>query len=125
MKGKEKDKKGKREDKEDDLRMMQKMRRRPVDFCMVLINSAGREYRVRLGDYLRLQPPIRPQVFKSGLFHEDPESEVILQYVAIPLDAFLNAEQKHLRVQDIRRIRFEFDAERKGSVLIDQLGFAR
>ena len=112
--------KGDKEDKEDKEEDEEPV---PVDFNIVLSDSAGREFRVRLGDHLKLQPPIKPQVFKSGLFHDDPESEVILQYIAIPLEAFLNAQEENICVQAIRSIRFEFDAEKKGSVIIDQLGF--
>jgi dienelactone hydrolase len=118
----------------------------PVDFCIVLTDGSGREFKVRLGDHLMLQPPIKPQVFKSGLFSDDAESEVVLQYVAIPLEAFqpspeeplaeqeeqlleqeehLPGQEEHISVEQIRSIRFVFDAEKKGSVIIDQLGFAR
>jgi hypothetical protein len=97
----------------------------PVDFCMVLTDGSGKEYKVRLGDHLMLQPPIKPQVFKSGLFFDDAESEVVLQYVAIPVGAFLSDQEEQITVEEIRSIRFVFDAEQKGSVIIDQLGFAR
>jgi hypothetical protein len=96
----------------------------PVDFRMVLTDHSGREFQAKLGDHLMLQPPIKPQVFKSGLFHEDAESEVVLQYVAIPVEAFTEQEE-HISVEEIRSIRFVFDAKKKGSVIIDQLGFAR
>ena len=118
----------------------------PIDFCIVLTDGSGREFKVRLGDYLMLQPPIKPQVFKSGLFSDDAESEVVLQYVAIPVEAFrlvheehvhgqeehltgqeehLNWQEEYISADEIRSIRFVFDAEKKGSVIIDQLGFAR
>ena len=112
-------------DKDDDGDKEEDEEAVPIDFCIVLSDSAGREFRVRLGDYLLLQPAIKARVFKSGLFHDDAESEVILQYVAIPLEAFLNAQKQAIGVQEIRSIRFEFDAEKKGSVIIDQLGFAK
>jgi len=97
----------------------------PVDFCMVLTDGSGKEYKVRLGDYLMLQLPIKPQVYKSGLFSDDAESEVVLQYVAIPVEAFLSDQEEQISVEEIRSIRFVFDAKQKGSVIIDQLGFAR
>ena len=39
---------------------------------------------MKLGDYLKLQPPLKAQVFKSGIFNRDADSEVILQYIALP-----------------------------------------
>lgn len=95
----------------------------PVDFCIVLTDGAGEEFQLRLGDYLMLQPAIKPQVFKSGILHDDPDSEVVFQYVALPLSGFLNEQKASIRAEEIRSVRFVFDAEKKGSVLIDQLGF--
>jgi len=97
----------------------------PVDFCIVLSNAAGEEFQLRLGDYLMLQPAIKARVFKSGILHDDPDSEVVLQYIALPVKDFLNEEKASIRVEEIRTVRFVFDAEKKGSVLIDQLGFTR
>ena len=58
----------------------------PVNFTIVLSDSTGLEYRVKLGDFQNLQPAIKPQVFKSRLFWEDDESEVTLQYVYLPIN---------------------------------------
>jgi dienelactone hydrolase len=97
----------------------------PVDFSICMTDAFGKEYRVKLGQYQKLQPPIKPEVFKSRLFWDDPESEVILQYVSIPLEAFKDEEHKSIVVTEIRSIRFEFDAEKKGAVILDQIGFTR
>jgi Cutinase len=97
----------------------------PVDFSIVLSDTLGREYPVKLGDYHVLQPALKPMVFKSRLFWEDPESEVVLQYVAIPLEAFKNKEVRAISAGAIRSISFVFDAEKKGTVLLDQIGFSR
>ena len=97
----------------------------PVDFSICMTDAFGKKYRVKLGDYQKLQPPIKPEVFKSRLFWDDPESEVILQYVSIPLEAFKDAENNCIVATEIRSIRFEFDAEKKGTVILDQIGFTR
>jgi hypothetical protein len=97
----------------------------PIDFSIVLSDKAGVAYTVRLGDYLKLQPAIKPEVFKSRLFWNDPESEVILQYVSIPLEGIRNEEDRAILPGAISSITFVFDAEEKGTVLLDQLGFSR
>jgi hypothetical protein len=97
----------------------------PVDFSIVFTDSSGTEYRVRLTDFQYLQPAIKPQVFKSKLFWEDPESEVILQYVSLPLENIRNSEGFAVSAGAIRSICFVFDAEKKGTVVMDQLGFSR
>jgi len=97
----------------------------PVDFTIVLTDTIGLEYRVRLGDFQNLQPAIKPEVFKSRLFWEDPESEVILQYVYLPIDKIKSSAGKAISAGAIRSICFVFDAEKEGTLLLDQLGFAR
>ncbi len=54
---KEEDAKKKKESEEEDDPV-------PVDFTIVLTDSIGLEYRVKLGDFQNLQPAIKPQVFK-------------------------------------------------------------
>jgi hypothetical protein len=97
----------------------------PVDFCLVFTDTSGLEYRVRLTDFQYLQPAIKPQVFKSKLFTEDAESEVILQYVSIPFEKAGNSSDTPLSAGALSSITFIFDAEKKGTVLLDQIGFAR
>ena len=97
----------------------------PLDFSLVLTDSSGLEYRAALTDFQYLQPAIKPQVFKSKLFWEDQESEVILQYVSLPLDRIKSDAGEAVSAGAIRSIRFVFDGEEKGTVIIDQLGFSR
>ena len=97
----------------------------PVDFTLVLTDTSGLEYRVKLGDFQKLQPAIKPPVFKSRMFTEDPESEVIPQYCYLPLDGFRNSMDEALTAGAIRSICFVFDAEEKGTIYMDQLGFTR
>jgi hypothetical protein len=111
------DKEGKVDEEEDEAR--------PMDFSLVLTDRDSVSYRVNLADYQRLQPPIKPEVYKTRLFWEDPESEVILQYVAIPLEGFLSDSGMHIVAGEIRGIHFEFDQGEKGAVILDQIGFSR
>ena len=97
----------------------------PVDLTLVLRDTSGLEYRVALGDFQYLQPAIKPQVFKSKLFWEDPESEVVLQYVHLPLEMIRNNQGISVSAGAIRSICFVFDAGKKGTLLLDQLGFSR
>jgi len=96
----------------------------PIDFSIVLSDTTGVEYTVRLGDYLKLQPAIKPEIFKSRLFWTDDESEVILQYVSIPLDGIKMEDDRAISAGAISSISFIFDAEKKGTLLLDQLGFS-
>ncbi len=97
----------------------------PVDFMLVLTDTIGLEYRLKLGDFQYLQPPIKPTVFKSKLFWEDAESEVTLQYVYLPLKNIKSISGRAVSAEAIRSISFVFDAEKEGTLLLDQLGFSR
>jgi hypothetical protein len=97
----------------------------PLDFMLVLTDTSGMEYRARLGDFQKLQPAIKPEVFKSRLFWEDPESEVIPQYVSLPLNRIHNTEGEGISAGAIASISFVFDDEHKGTILLDQLGFTQ
>ncbi len=96
-----------------------------MDFIVVLTDTSGLEYRVRLGDFQNLQPAIKPEIFKSRLFWEDAESEVILQYVSLPLGKIKSSAGKPVSAGAIRSVGFIFDAEKNGTVLLDQVGFSR
>ncbi len=97
----------------------------PIDFSIVLTDTAGVAYTVRMGDYLKLQPALKPVIFKSRLFWDDPESEVVLQYVSIPLEQVKDSLDHAVSAAAISSITFLFDAGKKGTLLLDQLGFAR
>jgi hypothetical protein len=97
----------------------------PVDFIVVITDTSGLEYRVRLGDFQNLQPAIKPEIFKSRLFWEDAESEVVLQYVSLPLGKIKSSAGKPVSAGAIRSVGFIFDAEKEGTIILDQLGFAR
>lgn len=95
----------------------------PIDFTIVLTDTSTTEYRVKVGDFQKLQVPIKPKVYKSRLFWKDPESEVVLQYITIPMEAFRSADHAGIPGEAIHSIRFEFDGEKKGSIILDQIGF--
>ncbi len=113
-----KEKDAKEEDSEDEDEV-------PVEFSIVFTDTSGVEYRVKLTDFQYIQPAIKPQVVKSKLFTEDAESEVILQYVSIPFENIRNSSDIPLSATALSSISFIFDAEEKGTVLLDQIGFAR
>jgi hypothetical protein len=112
--GEKKEKGGAKEDEDPE----------PIDFKIVLTDTAGLEFRLNPGDYQMLQPAIKPPVFKARLFWEDPESEVIQQYVSLPLAEFRSSSGNAVPAGAIRSISFVFDAEEKGTLLLDQVGFS-
>lgn len=97
----------------------------PIDFTIVFTDSSGVEYSVRIGDFQKLQPPIKPEIYKSRLFWDDPESEVTVQYVSIPIRKIKKSTGQPVSAGAIHSICFIFDAEEKGTVLLDQIGFSR
>lgn len=97
----------------------------PINFTIVFTDRSGVEYCVKLGDFQMLQPPIKPEIYKSRLFWDDPESEVTVQYVSIPFKKIKKSNGLPVSADAIHSICFIFDAEEKGTVLLDQIGFSR
>ena len=119
-KDKSRDKEEKIRDDEDEDK-----EKEPYDFTVLLMDEKGEDFKVKVGNYQKLQPPLKPEVFKSRLFWKDPESEVVQQYVALPLEGFVSDSGGHLPASEISSITFVFDEGEKGSVILDQIGFSR
>lgn len=111
-------------DSEDDTDTVDDEDPVPVDFTLELTDTLGIKYELRLGEFQILQPAIKPEVYKSRLFLDEPESEVVFQYVSLPLNEFKDKQDKCISAGAIRSITFIFSAEKKGTVLLDQIGFA-
>ncbi len=124
-KKKEQDKAKRKDERDRDDGKEEEEEPLPVDFTITLTDMGGAEFRIKVSDYQKIQPPVKPEVFKSKLFWDDPESEVILQYVLIPLDAFMDERRNRITASEIRSISFEFDSEKKGAVILDQIGFSK
>ncbi len=96
--------------------------RQPLDLTVVLEDAQGRAAKVRLGDYLLVQPQLRAQLYKAKPFERDAPSEPVPQSYVIPLADFVEAGAGFDPAQ-VQRIRFVFDRTPRGSVVLDGVGF--
>jgi dienelactone hydrolase len=99
----------------------------PIDLSIEVVDAAGTTARVTLSDYGAVRRPLESWVLRR----RDVErsrfgrlSEIVLQSYTIPLDDFRRAAPG-LDVSALRAVRFVFDIAPAGTVLIDDIGFAR
>jgi hypothetical protein len=79
---------------------------------------------VKTTDYLSLAPPMRVQYMKNAALNEESyesEWEAVLQHAELPLSLFA-ATNNALDLSAIAKIRFRFDQEPEGVVILDNIG---
>lgn len=96
----------------------------PLDFTIELTDAAGRMARLPLATFSLLQPQLKVDVAKSGLFDSDEKSEIVFQTFVFPLNSFL-VHNPDLELSELRRIRLVFDRSPRGAVVLDNVGFRR
>jgi hypothetical protein len=99
----------------------------PVDLSIEVEDAAGNKAKVALSRYGAIRRPLESYILRRRDIEEDRYgslSEIVLQAYAIPLTDFATIEPR-LDVARLTRIRFLFDRAPAGTVLIDDVGFAR
>jgi hypothetical protein len=96
--------------------------RQPLDLSIFLKDARGVEARVRLGDYLLVQPQLEARLYKARPFERDAPSEPFLQSYVIPLEDFAEANLG-FDPERVAQIRFVFDRTERGSIVLDAVGF--
>ena len=85
-------------------------------FSVLLEMRDSSEQRIRVEDYLRLQPPLGPEVFKTGWFRKDPGAEMMMQYVALEIE--------NLDLAALKALVFEFKPGTRGELWLDRIAFS-
>lgn len=94
----------------------------PLDFSVILVDTKGDSAIVHVADVCPVQPPITPRILKSDLFSFHPTSEIIPQFVYLPLDRFSGLDGT-FRSDSVLTLQFVFDRTEKGLIMIDDIGF--
>ena len=112
------------EDPQDDLEEEnpEEDKPRPVDWTIVVKDSAGIESRIPLSRYGVLYPQIREDTRRASIFYSVERSEPQFRYYAIPVSDFALAAPE-FDSQHVAELRFDFDLSSKGVILVDDVGF--
>ena len=97
------------------------------DFTVELEDAAGQVARVLASDYMSIAPPLRVQYLKPRRLNDseyNSDWEPVLQTVDVPLVAFTGANPD-LQLETARVLRFRFDQQPEGIVIMDNIGSRR
>ncbi len=92
----------------------------PVDFSICLVDSEGDSAIVTMGRYRLIQPPLHTRVYKSDLFTNQSDTEVIPQYCQLPLAAFEAANPDFTR-SGVTKMIWIFDRTGQGVIMLDNI----
>lgn len=96
----------------------------PLDFTIVLTDEAGAEVSFLLSEFSHLQRQIKSRVLKLDFLDDNDHSENIFQTFFFDLET-LGASNSDFDASMLKQIRFEFDQNEKGVVILDQLGLTK
>lgn len=99
----------------------------PLDLSVELVDAAGHVARLPLSRYGAIRRPLEMNVLRRPGWDKRrfrTMYELVLQSYALPLSDFV-AENPALDPGTLRQVRFVFDRSDAGTVVVDEIGFAR
>ncbi|MHA7130480.1 hypothetical protein [Algoriphagus namhaensis] len=95
----------------------------PLNFTIVLQDGAGAEVSFLLSEFSHLQRQIKSRVLKLDFLDGEDHAESIFQTFRFDLKQ-LSLRNPQFDLATLREIRFEFDQNESGVVILDQVGLA-
>lgn len=95
----------------------------PLDWTVVLIDTAGVEARVPLSRDQVLYPQIKGQTRRFPEIDGGKMAEVVMRRYRLPLADFAAANPR-LDLARLKAVRFDFDRSRRGAIALDNVGVA-
>ncbi len=93
----------------------------PLDWTIVLTDSAGEEASLPLSHDLPLYPQLKARTRRASFMEEIAESEALLRHYSFDLGDFLEVNPNFSPAQ-LSEIRFVFDKSERGAVILDDVG---
>ncbi|EAZ81797.1 alpha/beta hydrolase family protein [Algoriphagus machipongonensis] len=97
---------------------------KPLDLSILLVDSLGNEVKFLLSDFSALQRQVKVQILKTDFLENDGTSEIVFQKFAFELQAF-RSKNPAFESSKLKRIRFIFDQNEKGVVVMNHIGFMK
>ncbi len=95
----------------------------PLDWAIVLTDAAGEEARLAFSHDSPLYQQVKAYTRRIPDLESGSASEVVMRRFEFPLKAFVEANAA-LDLSAVVEIRFQFDLSKRGSIVIDDIGFA-
>jgi dienelactone hydrolase len=96
----------------------------PLDFTIILSDSTGEKLTFLLSDFSHLQRQIKSRVMKIDFLDKNDHSENIFQTFFFDLEK-LSVLNPKFRSTSLLEIRFDFDQNESGVIILDQLGITK
>jgi dienelactone hydrolase len=96
----------------------------PLDFNIILTDSNGEKISFLLSEFSHLQRQIKSRMLKIDFLDDNDHSENIFQTFSFDLEK-LGALNLNFRSASLREIRFDFNQNEKGVIIMDKLGIAK
>jgi dienelactone hydrolase len=96
----------------------------PLDFSITLTDSNGEKISFLLSEFSHLQRQIKSRVLKIDFLDDNDHSENIFQTFFFDLEK-LNVLNEKFQPTSLFEIRFDFDQNEKGVIILDQLGITK
>jgi dienelactone hydrolase len=96
----------------------------PLDFTIILTDQSGAEISFLLSEFSHLQRQIKSRVLKLDFLDKKDHSENIFQTFTFDLEK-LKSKNPNFSPQSLHEIRFQFDQNESGVIILDQLGFSK
>jgi hypothetical protein len=93
----------------------------PLDFSITLTDSSGEKISFLLSEFSHLQRQIKSRVLKIDFLDDNDHSENIFQTFFFDLEK-LSALNPNFRSASLKELRFDFDQNEKGVIILDQVG---
>lgn len=96
----------------------------PLDCTIILTDESGEEIRFLLSEFSHLQRQIKSRVLKINFLDKKDHSENIFQTFSFDLEKVSSSNQ-NFKQERLKEIRFEFDQNENGVVILDQVGIRK
>ncbi len=110
------------DDKEDEEDEKEKAKD-PLDFSILIADTAGQEVKMKLSDYSYLQRQLGVDVLKTTSLQSTSRSEAVYNTFFINLE-LLSAINPEFNSKQIKNISFIFDQSPKGIIILDKMAFS-
>lgn len=114
----------KAEEEDEEKSEEEKIPDAPLDFTIILTDSAGAEVSFLLSEFSHLQRQIKSRVLKLDFLDDNDHSENIFQTFLFDFQK-LRSKNQDFKPEQLQEIRFEFDQNERGVIILDQLGLMK
>ena len=98
--------------------------KKSLDFTITIIDKNGQSISFPLSSFSHLQREVEVILEKTGFLKNEKRSEKVFQTFYFPLIKF-HKRNPNFNLSSIKKVRFDFDKNKSGFIIIDNIGFMK